>query len=618
MANPVLYLLARFGIGAGKARRRGAVAAVTQETSLLGLLNKSDSGGRRDLGTAGGVGVEDLDSRLRAQAQEIAALRDALAVYSTTGMLPTEVPTKGDKRPFLGHAELGRFALLILALGAAAITLLVSVQSATRARDAASSAELSARNAAVSKETVTNIAHDSQNLIIATAETAKGEIATIGITQKAAMETKGRDETDQIEKAVLDGITTLKGAVAGDTDQMKRFQAETDAAVAANQQLLAREIHAAETRMIAAIDATKGEIATITNTQAAAVEGKGHDQTVQIEKSAPVESPTIVQPLGASLLPATPPVSADVTDQQRVAAGSGSSSDSPTPPQGSTKATNQERAGAPTSPSEILTRPSVSTNEDRVAAAQASPSVSLTPPLVYTSTTGRKGMAAAPPRTSSQTPAVGGGRTTRQCDAEYAANKAAIRASGQSKGAFVASCLAGNETIVRGSGASPTDAASGEIAAITNTQTAAVEGKSQDQTVQIEKSVSEPATIEQAVGAEFAAGDADCPEYDRSEGRTYGFLFCELDSVAGFNEGDRSRSGGCRSSFPVREPDSAPSFHENEGAGRSPSADLRSAARSWRRKDGPSMRRRIWGEHSCNQSLGTDRARVCRIVPRPQ
>ena len=38
-------------------------------------------------------------------------------------------------------------------------------------------------------------------------------------------------------------------------------------------------------------------------------------------------------------------------------------------------------------------------------------------------------------------------KTAKECDAEYAANKAAIRASGQTKRAFVAACRAGNETI---------------------------------------------------------------------------------------------------------------------------------------------------------------------------
>jgi hypothetical protein len=494
------------------------------------LFDKSESSGRPDLGAAGGVNVDDLDSRLRALAQEVAALRDALAAYSTARMPPTEVTTQGDKRPSFGHAQLGRFAAFIPVLAVAAFTLFISVQSAIRARDAASSAELSARNAAVSKETVANIAHDNQNVIGAAAEAAKGEIATIANAQKAATEAKGHDATDQIEKAVSDGLVTLGGVVAGDTDQMKRFQAETGAAVAADQQLLAREIRAAETRMIAAIDAAKGEIATITNTQTAAVEGKGHDQTVQIEKSESVEPVRNVQPVGVNLPPAAPPPvstkatdqervaapsesltalpdSKNTTDQERVAAAPASPSEGPTAQPVSTNTTDQERVAAtPASPPESPTTPLVSTNttdQERAAAAPASPSETLTPPLVSTNTTDREGLAAAPPRTYGLTPAVGAGKTTRQCDAEYAANKAAISALGQTKRAFVASCRAGNETIVQGTALAPIDAENGEIAA-TNTQTAVVEGKGHDQTVQIEKSISvEPATIEQAGGADL-------------------------------------------------------------------------------------------------------------------
>ena len=40
-------------------------------------------------------------------------------------------------------------------------------------------------------------------------------------------------------------------------------------------------------------------------------------------------------------------------------------------------------------------------------------------------------------------PAAGAGKSTSECNAEYAANKAAIRASGQTKPAFVAACRAG-------------------------------------------------------------------------------------------------------------------------------------------------------------------------------
>ena len=45
--------------------------------------------------------------------------------------------------------------------------------------------------------------------------------------------------------------------------------------------------------------------------------------------------------------------------------------------------------------------------------------------------------------------------TTRQCDDEYEANKAAIKASGQTKRAFVAACRAGNATIPQGTAAAP-------------------------------------------------------------------------------------------------------------------------------------------------------------------
>ena len=142
------------------------------------------------------------------------------------------------------------------------------------------------------------------------------------------------------------------------------------------------------------------------------------------------------------------------------------------------------------------------TDQERAAAAPASPSETLTPPLVSTNTTDREGLAAAPPRTYGLTPAVGAGKTTRQCDAEYSANKVAIGAWGQTKRAFVASCRAVDETNVRGTALSPIDAENGEIAP-TNTQTA-VEGKGHGQTVQIEKSISvEPATIEQAGGADL-------------------------------------------------------------------------------------------------------------------
>jgi len=49
-------------------------------------------------------------------------------------------------------------------------------------------------------------------------------------------------------------------------------------------------------------------------------------------------------------------------------------------------------------------------------------------------------------------------KTASQCDAEYAANKAAIKASGQTKRAFVAACRAGTETIPQGAAAAPAPA----------------------------------------------------------------------------------------------------------------------------------------------------------------
>ena len=68
-----------------------------------------------------------------------------------------------------------------------------------------------------------------------------------------------------------------------------------------------------------------------------------------------------------------------------------------------------------------------------------------------------------PPVTQSatygQAPAAGATKTASQCDAEYAANKAAIKASGQTKRAFVAACRAGNETIPQGAAAAPASAA---------------------------------------------------------------------------------------------------------------------------------------------------------------
>ncbi|MDX8531724.1 hypothetical protein RFM41_08790 [Mesorhizobium sp. VK25A] len=61
------------------------------------------------------------------------------------------------------------------------------------------------------------------------------------------------------------------------------------------------------------------------------------------------------------------------------------------------------------------------------------------------------GAAAAAPATVAPTAAApagaGGVKTAKECDTEYSANKAAIKGSGQTKKDFVASCRAGTETI---------------------------------------------------------------------------------------------------------------------------------------------------------------------------
>src|ERR1700722_15239677 len=60
------------------------------------------------------------------------------------------------------------------------------------------------------------------------------------------------------------------------------------------------------------------------------------------------------------------------------------------------------------------------------------------------------GAAPAPPAAPPAAPppaAPAGGKTKKECNAEYSTNKAAIKAAGQKKADFVASCLAGNETI---------------------------------------------------------------------------------------------------------------------------------------------------------------------------
>ena len=51
--------------------------------------------------------------------------------------------------------------------------------------------------------------------------------------------------------------------------------------------------------------------------------------------------------------------------------------------------------------------------------------------------------ATTPAPAPSAAPATAGGKTAKECDAEYAANKEAIKASGQTKKAYVAACEAG-------------------------------------------------------------------------------------------------------------------------------------------------------------------------------
>jgi hypothetical protein len=66
--------------------------------------------------------------------------------------------------------------------------------------------------------------------------------------------------------------------------------------------------------------------------------------------------------------------------------------------------------------------------------------------------------AAPAPAPAPVAPATGYVKTASQCDAEYAANKAAIRASGQTKREFVAACRQGSETIPQGAAAAPAPA----------------------------------------------------------------------------------------------------------------------------------------------------------------
>jgi len=52
-------------------------------------------------------------------------------------------------------------------------------------------------------------------------------------------------------------------------------------------------------------------------------------------------------------------------------------------------------------------------------------------------------------------PPAAAGKSAKECNAEYAANKAAIRFSGQRKADFIAACRAGNETIPQGAAGAP-------------------------------------------------------------------------------------------------------------------------------------------------------------------
>jgi hypothetical protein len=66
--------------------------------------------------------------------------------------------------------------------------------------------------------------------------------------------------------------------------------------------------------------------------------------------------------------------------------------------------------------------------------------------------------AAPAPAPAPSAPETGYVKTAGQCDAEYAANKAAIRASGQTKREFVAACRQSSETIPQGTAAAPAPA----------------------------------------------------------------------------------------------------------------------------------------------------------------
>ncbi len=66
--------------------------------------------------------------------------------------------------------------------------------------------------------------------------------------------------------------------------------------------------------------------------------------------------------------------------------------------------------------------------------------------------------AQAAPAPAAPAPTAAAGKSAKECNAEYAANKATIRSSGQRKADFIAACRAGNETIPQGAAAAPAPA----------------------------------------------------------------------------------------------------------------------------------------------------------------
>ena len=65
---------------------------------------------------------------------------------------------------------------------------------------------------------------------------------------------------------------------------------------------------------------------------------------------------------------------------------------------------------------------------------------------------------AAPAPAAAPAPTAVARKSAKECNAEYAANKAAIRSSGQRKADFIAACRTGNETIPQGAAAAPAPA----------------------------------------------------------------------------------------------------------------------------------------------------------------